>query len=155
MLAALQTLAQTYDYSFDTLNASNNDPWWAAMFGGAFFFIWLIVLVATVAGMWKAFEKAKQPGWAAIVPIYNMVVLLQIAGRPVWWILLFIPAFIPFVGLLVALALAAIIYNDVSKSFGQGMGTTILLVLLPVVGWPMLGFGDAKYKGPAGPVKSK
>ena len=52
-------------------------------------FVWLLILVLVIAGVWKTFVKAGQPGWAAIIPIYNVIVLLQIAGRPIWWILLF------------------------------------------------------------------
>ena len=47
--------------------------------------IYLAVLVLMVASMWKIFDKAGQPGWAALIPIYNVIVLLQIVGRPVWW----------------------------------------------------------------------
>jgi hypothetical protein len=50
------------------------------------------VTVFIVAAMWKVFTKADKPGWAAIVPIYNVIVMLKIAGRPMWWLLLmFIP----------------------------------------------------------------
>jgi hypothetical protein len=50
--------------------------------------IYLIVLVVMVAGIWKVFQKAGKPGWAAIVPIYNYIVILEIAGKPLWWIIL-------------------------------------------------------------------
>lgn len=105
--------------------------------------VYLGVLVVTVAGMWKTFQKAGKPGWAAIVPIYNFIVLLEIAGKPLWWIILI---FIPFVNLVIAI----IVYHQVSLSFGQGGGMTVLLILLPFIGWPMLGFGDAQYQGPSG-----
>ncbi len=155
MLAALQTLAQYTTTTTTTYSVNNNTSTGiAAFFSGTMLIIWLVVAVIVVIGMWKVFEKAKKPGWAAIIPIYNMIVLLQIAGRPIWWILLFLLGGIPFVGWIIALIVAAIVYNDVSKSFGQGVGTTILLLLLPIVGWPWLGFGDAKYKGPAGPEKA-
>ena len=52
--------------------------------------IWIgaaIVLFYCVC-FWKIFSKAGQPGWAAFIPIYNTVVLLQIVGRPVWWVVL-------------------------------------------------------------------
>ena len=58
------------------------------------------ILVVIVVSMWKLFKKAGKEGWAALIPIYNTVVLLQIIGRPVWWILLML---IPFVNFVVAI----------------------------------------------------
>lgn len=52
--------------------------------------IYLAIIVLMIASMWKVFTKAGKPGWAAIVPIYNIIVLLQIVGRPTWWIILFL-----------------------------------------------------------------
>lgn len=102
----------------------------------------LALAVLTLAGMWTTFAKAGQPGWAAIIPIYNLVVWLKIVGRPIWWVLLFlIPCFqiIPLV----------IVCMDTARSFGQGVGFSIGLWLLSFIFWPMLGFGSAKYQGPA------
>ncbi len=104
--------------------------------------IGLVVLVVLLASLWKLFTKAGRPGWAAIVPIYNAIVQLQIVGRPVWWIVLML---IPLVNIVVAI----IVTHDLSKSFGRGVGTTLLLLLLPFIGYPMLAFGSAKYVGPA------
>ncbi len=112
------------------------------IFVGIFGLVYLAVIVLLIASMWVIFTKAGQPGWAAIVPIYNGVVLLQIVGRPVWWIVLLLIPFVNFiVGLLVVL--------DLAKSFGQSVGFGIGLLLLPFVFAPMLAFGDAKYRGPA------
>jgi hypothetical protein len=107
-------------------------------------FIWLVIAVPTIIGMWKIFVKAGKPGWAAIIPIYNFVVLLEIIGRPIWWVIL---ALIPCVGLVVQI----IIYLDLAKSFGKGSGFGIGLVLLPFIFFPILGFGDARYLGPSVP----
>ena len=107
--------------------------------------IWLIALVLAVlaiAGLWKAFVKAGQPGWAAIIPIYNMYVLLQIVGRPTWWLAFMLLPFIPFVGGLALLVVEIIILNDLSKSFGQSTGFTVGLVLVGFVFLPILGFGQ-------------
>ena len=91
--------------------------------------------------MWKIFEKAGKPGWAAIVPIYNIVILLEIIGKPVWWIVLML---IPFVNLIVGIML----YIELAKSFGKGAGVGIACIF--VVGLFILGFGDATYVGPGG-----
>jgi hypothetical protein len=112
------------------------------IFVGIFGLVYLAVIVLLIASMWVIFTKAGQPGWAAIVPIYNGVVLLQIVGRPVWWIVLLL---IPFVGFIVGI----LVVLDLAKSFSQSVGFGIGLLLLPFVFAPMLAFGDAKYRGPA------
>jgi len=110
---------------------------------GVMLFVYLIFFVIAVIGMWKVFEKAGKPGWAAIIPIYNIVVLLEIVGKPTWWVILFL---IPFVNLIIWIIVA----NQLSLAFGQGIGITILLIFLSIVGFLILGFGSAKYVGPGG-----
>lgn len=99
---------------------------------------WLAVAVLMIASMWKVFAKAGEPGWAAIVPIYNCLVWLKIAGRPLWWIVLFL---IPGVNLVI-LILASI---DFAKRFGKGAGFGIGLAFLGFIFYPILAFGDAQY----------
>ena len=113
------------------------------MAGAIIGIIYLAVLVLMVASMWKIYVKANEPGWAAIVPIYNIVVLLKIVGKPIWWIVLFI---IP----LVSLVAAVLIYVSFAKSFGKSTGFAIGMLLLPFIFIPMLAFSDATYQGPAG-----
>lgn len=103
----------------------------------------LLVWVVVGLGFMGVFTKAGQPGWAGFVPIYNTFVLLKVVGRPLWWFLL---TLIPVVGLVVAI----IIYHDLSKSFGKGVGFTIGLLLLPPVFIWILWLGSATYRGPAG-----
>src|SRR5262245_11744438 len=69
----------------------------AGIFGLLFMLIWLGLAVAVIAGIWKTFTKAGEPGWAAIVPIYNMIVMLKIAGKPVWWVVLLLIPFVNFI----------------------------------------------------------
>lgn len=96
--------------------------------------------VLMIASMWKVFTKAGKPGWASLIPIYNIVVMLEIAAKPIWWIvLLFIP-FVNFIaGIMVTIALA--------EKFSKGAGFGVGLVLLPFVFFPLLAFGDARYRG--------
>jgi hypothetical protein len=114
--------------------------------GGAGVLIFLVLyfafIIFLIASFWKIFTKAGQPGWAAIVPIYNLVVLLQIVGRPVWWIVLML---IPLVNLVILVMVAI----DLAKSFGKGAGFGIGLAFLGFIFYPILGFGSAKYAGPA------
>ncbi len=104
--------------------------------------VWVGIMLVCIAGMWKMFTKAGQPGWGAIVPIYNAYLLCKIAGRPGWWILLFL---IPIVSLIVAI----ILMLDLAKSFGKGTAFAIGLILLSPIFMCILGFGSAQYQGPA------
>lgn len=108
--------------------------------------IYLAVVVLVIASYWKVFEKAGEPGWAAIVPLYNIYVLLKITGKPGWWLLLYL---IPFVNLIFAIWTM----NMLSKSFGKDEGFTVGLTLLGFVFMPILGFGDAQYRGPYGDAR--
>ena len=110
-------------------------------FGVLFTLMCLGLAVLTVAGLWMVFTKAGKPGWATIVPIYNMIVMLEIAGRPLWWILLF---FIPLVNIVIAIIVTA----DLAKSFGKDVAYAVGMILLPIVFYPMLGFGSSTYNGP-------
>src|SRR5208337_4883545 len=99
----------------------------------------LAIIVLVVAAAWKMFEKAGQPGWASLIPIYNMVVLCRVAGKPGWWcILLLIP--------LVNIIFGIIVIHCISKNFGYGVGMTLLMIFLPFIGYPILGFGDCVYQ---------
>lgn len=103
----------------------------------------MITGLISLAGMWKSFEKAGQPGWAVIVPIYNAYVLIEIADRPAWWLLLLL---VPVVNIFVIF----VVFIDFAEKFGKGVGFGIGLALLGVVFFPLLGFGDAQYQGRAG-----
>lgn len=112
----------------------------ASTFGSVFAIVMLAVAVIMIASVWKVFTKAGQPGWASIVPLYNVIVLLKIAGKPVWWIILLMIPLVNFViGIMVCFALA--------KNFGKGAGFGLGLILLGFVFFPILGFGSARYLG--------
>lgn len=106
-------------------------------------FIELVIVVLIIVSVWKIFVKAGKPGWAAIIPIYNVIVLLEIVGKPWWWLLLML---IPVVNIIFAIWTV----NLLSKSFGQGVGFTLGLIFLSFIFYPILGFGSYEYKGPAG-----
>jgi len=61
--------------------------------GPLFWICEIAVTVLILAAMWKIFSKAGQPGWAAIIPIYNFIVWCKIVGRPAWWVLLLLICF--------------------------------------------------------------
>ncbi|MBV8390585.1 MAG: hypothetical protein JO080_12345 [Mucilaginibacter sp.] len=102
----------------------------------------IIVSVIMIVAHWKIYEKAGKPGWAAIIPIYNIIVLLEIIGKPIWWIFLLL---VPCVNIFFAIWMT----NLLSKSFGQSEGFTVGLLLLGVVFYPILAFGNYQYLGPS------
>lgn len=127
--SALRSIQDTYEYQGG---------------GGALALIPMVIAlgitVLVIAGMWKVFTKAGEPGWACLIPIYNVLVLLKIAGKEWWWlILMFIPIVNFVIAILVAIALA--------DKFGKGAGFGIGLAFLPMIFYPILGFGDARYQG--------
>src|SRR5438132_9296512 len=110
-----------------------------------FWICYSVIILLLIAAMWKIFTKAGQPGWAAIVPIYNWIVWCKIVGRPAWWVLLLLICFPIFY---------IILSIDLAKSFGKGAGFAIGLILLPIIFFPILGFGSAQYQGPSAAPKA-
>jgi uncharacterized protein DUF5684 len=104
--------------------------------------IGLLVALLVIVAMWKVFTKAGQPGWASIIPIYNIYIWCKIVGRPWWWILLML---IPFVNFIILIILSI----DMAKSFGKGVGFGLGLAFLGIIFLPILGFGSAQYQGPS------
>lgn len=102
----------------------------------------LLVGLVLIVAMWKVFTKAGQPGWASIIPIYNVYIWCKIVGRPGWWVILL---FIPFVNFIILIILSI----DMAKSFGKGVGFGLGLAFLGFIFWPILGFGSAQYQGPS------
>ena len=131
---ALFALALLQDTSTTTTGVS---PLAAGM-GAGMMLVWCAVVLILIISMWKIFTKAGKPGWAAIVPIYNMIVLLEIACKPIWWFILLL---IPFVNIIVII----IVLIELAKRFGKGVGFAIGMLILPFIFYPMLAFGDSKY----------
>ena len=94
-----------------------------AAFMGVWMFIYIAIIVIAIVAYWKIFTKAGEEGWKCIIPIYNIIILLKIVGRPWWWLLLLL---IPFVNIIIMV----IVMNDLSKSFGHGLGFTLGLIFL-------------------------
>ena len=92
-----------------------------------------------VIAMWRVYSKAGQPGWASIVPFYNVIVSLRIVSKPWWWIFLIL---IPGINVIFVIIIA----HRFSKCFGQGVGFTIGLILLYYIFILLLGFGDYEYR---------
>lgn len=112
--------------------------------GGAFIFVvvYLVFIVFEIASVWIVFAKAGRPGWAAVIPFYNLYVLCKVGGRPGWWWILYI---IPIVDIVVSL----VVSFGVAKHFAKGTGFAVGLWLLAFIFLPILAFGPAEYVGPA------
>ena len=106
---------------------------------GFFMLINLAVALVVIIGMWKVFTKAGKPGWAAIIPIYNVIVLLEVVGKPVWWIVLLL---IPFVNIVISILLNLAL----AERFGKDGLYAVGLIFLPFIFLPMLGFGSSTYQ---------
>jgi len=133
--------------NYNTLSATPSPQALAVSAGigmGVMLFYSALIVVMLIS-CWKIYTKAGQEGWKAIIPVYNLVVLLEIIGKPLWWLVLL---FVPFVNIVVYI----MVTNELSKVFNKGVGTTIGLLFLPIVFFPILGFGDAKYSKPAMPA---
>ena len=102
----------------------------------------LLIGLMLIVAMWKIFTKAGQPGWASLIPIFNIYIWCKIVGRPGWWVILML---IPFVNFIIAIILCI----DLAKSFGKGVGFGIGIILLGIIFLPILAFGDAQYQGAA------
>lgn len=103
-----------------------------------FFLLALIPAIAMIVGMWKIFEKAGHPGWAAIVPYYNMYILNEIACKDIMWFIFTLIPCLNFVAMIV-------ICMDVAKNFRKDPAYGVGMALLPFIFMPMLGFSDARY----------
>jgi len=124
--------------SLTILLAQGNQGGGGGIGGAIFMVIYLAIVVVVIAGLWKVFTKAGQPGWGCLIPIYNTYLMCKIAGRPGWWVLLF---FIPLVNFIIAI----IVMVDIAKNFGKGIGFALGLIFLGFIFFPILGFGDAQY----------
>lgn len=130
-----------YDYGYQSADLANAAI--GGLFAGAMLIYWLIALavgILVLVATWKMFTKAGKPGWAAIIPIYNTIVMLQIAGMSPWMVLLM---FIPIANIIVMI----LMYVKLAEKFGKGGGYAVGLIFLPYVFIPMLAWGNAEYQG--------
>ena len=134
----------SYDYYDYSTTYADNSSDVAGAFAGlaalgvAFWIICMAFVVVQIVAMWKLFKKAGRPGWASIIPVYNYIVLIQVAEAPMWYLaLVFLVA--P-VGLLMT-------YIKVAEKFGKSAGFGVLIWFFPFVGLPILAFGKSQYLG--------
>ena len=100
----------------------------------------LATFIVTMGGYWRLFTKAGKPGWAVLVPIYNVIIWQKISGKPLWWLLLYA---VPVVNLVVGV----LAVFGIASNFGKGKAFAVGLLLAPYVFVPVLAFGNAQYVG--------
>ena len=105
---------------------------------GTYAILVLVIAVIMIVANWKIYTKAGKPGWASIVPFYNMYVMYEIAGMNGWMFLL---TFIPIVNIVIQIML----YLNLAKKFGKSTGFAIGLILLNPIFLLLLAFGHAEY----------
>jgi hypothetical protein len=88
------------------------------------------------------FTEANRAGWAALVPIYNLYVMLDIGNNPWWWLVLLL---VPVVNIYALYKIHVGVARSFDKDIGFGLG--LGLAFLPVIFFPLLGFGDYRYTG--------
>ena len=119
-----------------------------------YIFVWIIsiaISVVQIIGMWKVFKKAGKNGWEAIVPFYNTWTLFEISGYPGYYMFF---GFIPCAGPIILIVFEILAAISLSKKFNKSGGFAALLILVPVVGYCMLGFGNDTYDGSLGEQKN-
>ena len=112
----------------------------AAGVGAGMMILYFVVVIFMLIVMWKIFVKAGKPGWGVLIPIYNVILMLEIAGRPGWWFLLML---IPGVNIVISI----IVILDLAKAFGKGTSFGLGMLFLGIIFYPILAFGDAQYAG--------
>lgn len=129
-----------YDYGYGYEEAATG----LAVFGAGMLIYWLICMaisIFTLVSMWKIFKKAGKPGWAAIVPIYNIIVMLEIAELPMWYIALYC---IPFANIYAMFKT----YIELAHKFGKSTGFGVGIAFLSPIFLGILAFGkDVNYVG--------
>lgn len=126
----------------ENLNAQDLFGIFGSVFVVILAFIFIIgIIVFYAICMWKIFVKAGRPGWAALIPFYNLYVEIEIVGLP-WW--LFLLTFVPGANTVVAI----LILINLANVFGKSAGFAVGLIFLSFVFIPILAFDDSKYIGP-------
>lgn len=136
-MALSSFFAQSATYTtYTTTSTSSSDM------NPAMVLLYIAIAVVYVVAMWRIFTKAKKPGWASIIPIYNLYVMLKVVNRPGWWIVLYL---IPIVNIFTHLVVSI----DLAKAFGKSTAFGVIGIwIFSFVGYLILGYGDTQYKMP-------
>ena len=105
--------------------------------------IYLAIVLLMIVSLWITVSKAGRPGVSQIIPIWNIIELVRISGKPLWWVVLIL--LIPIVNII----LLIMVLHGISKAFGKDAGFTVGMVFLPFIFFPILAFGKATYSAPS------
>ena len=145
-MASTTSIQYNYDYPSNSYSYSSVSPAGSLSSGAiigifsSFYAIFLLIFFIMIVSTWKIFTKAGKPGWASLIPIYNLVIMLRIACMPEWMIILF---FIPLANAFVGLVMQA----KIVKAFGKSTGFVIGYFFLPLIFLPILAFDNSQYIG--------
>ncbi|HPF00197.1 MAG TPA: DUF5684 domain-containing protein [Bacteroidales bacterium] len=114
---------------------------------GTIVFYLVIMIFLVIIPMWKIFTKAGQPGWACLVPIYNVYVMTLIAKKPAWWMVMIL--IVPIANIIFGIMLL----HAIVTNFGKGAGFTLGVIFLSIIFIPILGYGSAQYNPPVAPAQ--
>jgi len=129
-------------YSYTSSSASGYHTNFGLLYFG------LIILIIEIIAYWKMFVKAGEPGWKAIIPIYNIVIAFKIAGKNPYMVFLLL---IPIVNIFVI----GYLYINLGRTFGKdAFWSIILLYILNPIGQLILGFGKSTYMATGAPLAS-
>lgn len=144
---------------------------WAGM-ATAIFAIMIFLIVFAIFRIiisWKIFEKAGEPGWKALIPIYNTYIMYKITWNlNMFWVFFGLSCFtsvlsgmssvmtgngliLAILNLVVSIVLAAISivqWVKLGASFGKDSGFIVGLVFLNTIFEAILAFGSSEYIGP-------
>ena len=104
--------------------------------------LYVAIILLMIVSMWIVVKKAGRPGVSQIIPIWNVIELVRISGKPLWWVILIL--LVPIADIIMAI----MVFHAISKAFGKDAGFTVGLVLLPFIFWPILAFSKATYTKP-------
>lgn len=105
--------------------------------------LYVAIILLIIISMWIVIRKAGRPGVSIIIPIWNVIELVRISGKPLWWVILIL--LIPIVNIVMLI----IVFNGISHAFGKGAGFTVGMIFLPFIFFPILAFSDASYTAPS------
>ncbi|MDD2758509.1 MAG: DUF5684 domain-containing protein [Patescibacteria group bacterium] len=94
-------------------------------------YVYMAICLQTIAK-----KTNTENGWFAWIPILNLVLMLQIAGKPVWWVILF---FIPIVNLFAAVIIGIIAWMAIAVKCGKPSWWGIM-VIIPLMNIIMPGY---------------
>lgn len=131
-----------YDYGNDYGTTSSLLGGFAAMFG-IMSIVSLVIGIIMLVSQWKIYKKAGKKGWESLIPIYNIIVLLQIVELPTWYIILFI---VPIANIYVMFKM----YIELAHKFGKSTGFGVATVFFSIICLPILAFGKNNVYGGSG-----